>query len=59
VVPGTRGEDSVTVAELIADLQRLPQDIPVYRYANWPVERITLESDTPETDDGKDCVTLY
>jgi hypothetical protein len=49
----------VTVRELIEVLKHAPPDLAVYRYANWPVERITLEADTPETSDGQDCVTLY
>jgi hypothetical protein len=48
----------MTVAELIKALQNAPAELPVYRYANWPVEGITLETDTPETDDGQHCVTL-
>jgi hypothetical protein len=48
----------MTVAELIEALQRVPPDLPVYRYANWPVEGITLETDTPETNDRQHCVTL-
>ena len=49
----------MTVAELIEALQGAPADLLVYRYADWPVESITLEIDTPETDDGRHCVTLY
>lgn len=49
----------MTVAELIAALQKMPPDLPVYRYANWECEQVREETDTPESDDGKPCVTLY
>ena len=49
----------MTVAELIEALQKEPAHLPVYRYADWPVEDVTLMRDTPETDDGQNCVTLY
>jgi hypothetical protein len=48
----------MTVAELIEALRQAPPDLPVYRYADWLVEGITLETDTPETNDGQHCVTL-
>ena len=49
----------MTVKELIAKLQQMPPDLHVYRYANWETEDVSLADDTPETDDGKPCVTLY
>jgi hypothetical protein len=48
----------VTVAELIEALQKLPQDLLVYRYANWLVQSADVEHSTPETGDGKPCVVL-
>lgn len=48
----------MTVAELIAELQQMPPDLPVFRYANWECEGVRQESSTPETDDGRPCVTL-
>ena len=50
---------AMTVAELIEALSKLPPDQLVYRYANWLVEEVRQESSTPETGDGKPCVTLY
>jgi len=48
----------MTVAELIEALKHAPPDLPVFRYTDWPVTGITLETDTPGTDDGQHCVTL-
>jgi hypothetical protein len=49
----------MTVTELIEALKHAPGNLPVFRYANWPVEQVTLETDTPESEDGQQCVTLY
>lgn len=57
--PSTRKDDAMTVAELIEALSKLPPGQPVYRYANWLVEEVHQERSTPETGDGKPCVTLY
>jgi hypothetical protein len=48
----------MTVTELIGALRKMPPDLPVFRYANWRCEGASLETSTPETDDGKPCVTL-
>jgi hypothetical protein len=49
----------MTVRELIAELEKMPQDLPVFRYANWECEEVNEDSSTPESDDGNPCVTLY
>ena len=49
----------MTVRELIEALEKLPPELPVFRYANWLAEEVSVESSTPETSDGKPCVTLY
>jgi hypothetical protein len=48
----------VTVRELIAELEKMPPDLPVFRYANWECESVSQETSTPETSDGKPCVKL-
>ena len=48
----------MTVAELISELESMPPDLQVFRYCNWEVQAVRKETSTPETDDGKPCVTL-
>jgi len=48
----------MTVQDLISELEEMPPDLQVFRYCNWETQTVSLESSTPETDDGIPCVVL-